>query len=153
VQLLTSEPAFPTIRPMIKLIDQMRELIDNALANGCPCILATASPDGEPDIGFKGSMMVFDDESLAYWERTRRQHLKNITANPKVIVLFRDTKTKVNWRFHGVATVHDSGAVRDQVMARTVPAELEKDPERKGSAVVISIEKVTNLGGQLLQSR
>ena len=153
MQLLTSEPAFPTIRPMIKLIDQMRELIDNALANGCPCILATASPDGEPDIGFKGSMMVFDDESLAYWERTRRQHLKNITANPKVIVLFRDTKTKVNWRFHGVATVHDSGAVRDQVMARTVPAELEKDPERKGSAVVISIEKVTNLGGQLLQSR
>jgi general stress protein 26 len=138
---------------MIKLIDQMRELIDNALANGCPCILATASPDGEPDIGFKGSMMVFDDESLAYWERTRRQHLKNVTANPKVIVLFRDPKTKVAWRFHGVATVHDSGPVRDQVMARTVPAELEKDPERKGSAVVISIEKVTNMGGQVLQSR
>ncbi|MDP2604361.1 MAG: pyridoxamine 5'-phosphate oxidase family protein [Deltaproteobacteria bacterium] len=138
---------------MIKLIDEMRDLINPALANGCPCILATASPDGEPDIGFKGSMMVFDDESLAYWERTRRQHLKNITANPKVIVLFRDTKTKVNWRFHGVATVHDSGAVRDQVMARTVPAELEKDPERKGSAVVIRIEKVTNLGGQVLQSR
>jgi len=138
---------------MIKLTDEMRNLINPALANGCPCILATASPDGEPDIGLKGSMMVFDDESLAYWERTRRQHLKNITANPKVIVLFRDTKTKVNWRFHGVATVHDSGAVRDQVMARTVPAELEKDPERKGSAVVIRIEKVTNLGGQVLQSR
>ena len=51
---------------MIKLIDQMHELIDNALANGCPCILATAAPDGEPDIGYKGSMMVFDDESLAY---------------------------------------------------------------------------------------
>ena len=138
---------------MIKLIDQMRELIDNALANGCPCILATSSPDGEPDIGFKGSMMVFDDESLAYWERTRRQHLKNATANPRVIVLFRDAKTKVAWRFHGVATVHDSGPVRDQVMARTVPAELEKDPERKGSAVVIRIEKVTNMSGQVLQSR
>jgi general stress protein 26 len=138
---------------MIKLTDEMRNMINPALANGCPCILATASPDGEPDIGLKGSMMVFDDESLAYWERTRRQHLKNVTANPKVIVLFRDTKTKVNWRFHGVATVHDSGAVRDHVMARTVPAELEKDPERKGSAVVIRIEKVTNLGGQVLQSR
>ena len=138
---------------MIKLIDEMRELIDNALANGCPCILATASPDGEPDIGFKGSMMVFDDESLAYWERTRRQHLKNVTVNPKVIVLFRDAKTKVGWRFHGVATVHDNDPVRDQVMARTVPAELEKDPERKGSAVVIRIEKVTNISGQVLQSR
>jgi Pyridoxamine 5'-phosphate oxidase len=151
--LLTSAPVFSTIRRMIKLIDQMHELIDNALANGCPCILATAAPDGEPDIGYKGSMMVFDDESLAYWERTRRQHLKNVTANPKVVVLFRDAKTKVAWRFHGVATVHDNGSVRDQVMARTVPAELEKDPERKGSAVVIRIDRVTNMGGQVLQSR
>jgi hypothetical protein len=38
-------------------------------------------------------------------------------------------------------------------MARTVPAELEKDPERKGLAVVIRIDKVTNMGGQVLQSR
>jgi len=34
-----------------------------------------------------------------------------------------------------------------------VPAELEKDPERKGSAVVIRIDRVTNMGGQVLQSR
>ncbi|MEX0806763.1 MAG: pyridoxamine 5'-phosphate oxidase family protein [Candidatus Binatia bacterium] len=138
---------------MIKLIDQMRELVDKALANGNPCILATASADGEPDIGYKGSMMVFDDESLAYWERTRRQHLKNIVANPKVVVLFRDTKVGVNWRFHGVATVHDDGPLRDQVMARTVAAELDKDRERKGSAVIIKLDKVTNLAGQVLQSR
>jgi general stress protein 26 len=138
---------------MIKLIDQMKDLINNALENGCPCVLATAAPDGEPDIGFKGSMMVFDDESLAYWERTKRQHLKNITANPKVVVLFRDGKSKAAWRFHGQAEVHEAGAVRDQVMARTVPAELEKDPERKGAAVVIKLDKVTNMGGQVLQSR
>ena len=138
---------------MIKLTDQMRELVDKALANGCPCVLATAGPDGEPGIGYKGSMMIFDDESLAYWERTRRQHLKNITANPKVVVLFRDGKTRVNWRFHGTATVHDQGPLREQVMARVVAAELEKDPERKGSAVVIRVDKVTNLGGEVLQTR
>jgi predicted pyridoxine 5'-phosphate oxidase superfamily flavin-nucleotide-binding protein len=131
----------------------MRELIDNALANGSPCILATASSDGEPDIGYKGSVMVFDDESLAYWERTRRQHLKNVTENPKVVVLFRDNKTKVAWRFHGDAKVYNEGPVRDQVMARTVAAELEKDPDHKGAAVVIKINKVTNMGGQVLQSR
>ena len=95
---------------MIKLVDQMRELVDNALANGSPCILATASADGEPDIGYKGSVMVFNDDSLAYWERTRRQHLKNVTENPKVVVLFRDNKTKVAWRFHGEATVYSDGA-------------------------------------------
>jgi general stress protein 26 len=141
------------MRPMIKLIDQMRELVDKALANDVPCILATVSADGEPDIGYKGSMMVFDDESLAYWERTRRQHLANVQSNPKVIVLFRDPKSRVNWRFHGTATIHETGPRRDQVMARTVPAELEKDPERKGAAVIIRVDKVTNLGGQVLQSR
>ena len=138
---------------MIKLIDQMKDLINNALENGCPCVLATAAPDGEPDIGFKGSMMVFDDESLAYWERTKRQHMKNVKENPRVVVLFRDGKTKAAWRFHGTATMHEDGAIRDQVMARTVKEELEKDPDRKGAAVVIRLDKITNMGGQVLQSR
>lgn len=138
---------------MISIIDQMKELVDNALANGSPCILATVSGDGEPDIGFKGSMMVFDNESLAYWERTKRQHLKNVKENPKVIVLFRDSKTKAAWRFHGTATLHEGGPIRDQVMARTVKEELDKDPERKGAAVVIRLDKITNMGGQVLQSR
>ena len=97
--------------------------------------------------------MVFDDDSLAYWERTKRQHLKNITANPKVVVLFRDGKSKAAWRFHGLAEVHEAGAIRDQVMARTVAAELEKDPDRKGAAVVIKLDRVTNRAGQVLQSR
>ncbi len=138
---------------MITLTDQMREMVDNALANGCPCIIATSSAKGEPDIGYKGSMMVFDSESLAYWERTKRQHLKNLLENPHVIVLFRDPKTRINWRFHGVATAHEKGPVRDQVMAKTVKAELEKDPERKGSAVIIRVDKITNLAGEVLQTR
>ena len=138
---------------MIAISDQMRELVDNALANGSPCILATVSGDGEPDIGFKGSMLVFDNESLAYWERTKRVHMKNVKENPKVIVLFRDAKTKAAWRFHGTATLHETGPIRDQVMARTVKDELDKDPERKGAAVVISLDKITNMGGQVLQSR
>lgn len=131
----------------------MRELVDPALANGVPCILATAAANGEPDIGYKGSTMVFDGESLAYWERTRRQHLKNVLENPRVVVLFRDPKSRVNWRFHGVATVHEKGPIRDQVMARTIKDELDKDPERKGSAVVIRVDKVTNLAGEVLQTR
>ena len=138
---------------MISISDQMKELIDNALANGSPCILATVSADGEPDIGYKGSMMVFDNDSLAYWERTKRVHMKNVKENPHVVVLFRDAKTKAAWRFHGTATLLESGPIRDQVMARTVKDELDKDPERKGAAVVIRLDKITNMGGQVLSSR
>ena len=138
---------------MISISDQMKDLIDNALANGSPCIIATVSADGEPDIGYKGSMMVFDNDSLAYWERTKRVHMKNVKENPKVIVLFRDAKTKVAWRFHGTAVLHESGPIWEQGMARTVKEELDKDPERKGIIVQIRVDKITNMGGQVLQSR
>jgi hypothetical protein len=38
-------------------------------------------------------------------------------------------------------------------MARTVKDEIDKDPERKGAAVIIRVDRVTNLAGQVLQSR
>jgi len=38
-------------------------------------------------------------------------------------------------------------------MARTVKDELDKDPERKGAAVVILLDKITSMGGQVIQSR
>jgi uncharacterized protein len=139
---------------MIKLTDQMRQEIDTALAQGCPCVVATVSADGVPNVGYKGSVMVFDDTSLAYWERTHQGTLANVEVNPNVMVLFRNPSTRAAWRFVGQATVYKEGAQREQVMARTVPAELDRDPERKGYAVIIAVEKVLPLGGQTpMQSR
>ena len=52
--------------------------------------------------------------------------MKNVKENPRVIVLFRDAKTKAAWRFHGTATMHESGTIRDQVMPMTVREIKEK---------------------------
>jgi len=138
---------------MINLAENIAKVVNNAYTNRCTCLLISASASGEPDIGYKGSMMVFDSESLAYWERTKRVHLKNITENPHVVVFVNDPNAKVTLRFHGDATVHESGPVRDQVMSRVIKAERDKDPEGKGLAVVIRLYRVTTLSGQVLQSR
>jgi predicted pyridoxine 5'-phosphate oxidase superfamily flavin-nucleotide-binding protein len=139
---------------MINLTQQMRELIDPALAKGTPCLVATASKDGLPNLGYKGSVMVFDDDSLAYWERTHQGTLQNVEDNPNVMILFRDPSSRAAWRFVGKATVYKAGPLRDQVMARTVPAELDRDPERKGYAVIVKVDKVLPLAGQTpMQSR
>jgi predicted pyridoxine 5'-phosphate oxidase superfamily flavin-nucleotide-binding protein len=139
---------------VIQLTQQMRDLIDPALAKGTPCVVATASKAGAPNIGYKGSVMVFDDESLAYWERTYQGTQHNIEENPNVMILFRDPATRAAWRFVGKATVHKEGALRDQVMSRTVQAELDRDPERKGYAVIVKVDKVLPLSGQTpIQSR
>lgn len=136
---------------MIELTQEMADRINNALANRTPCILATVSPQGYPEVGPKGSVMVFDREHLAYWERTRRGLSRNVEANPRVAVYYYDLPARVHWRFSGTATVHKDGAIREQIMARTVKAELDRDPERKGYGVLVRVEKITNLAGQVLQ--
>ena len=49
-------------------------------------------------------------------------------------------------------TLLEEGPVRDQVMARVIKPELDKDPDRKGVAVVINVDKVTTMSGQVLQA-
>jgi len=138
---------------VINLTQEMRERINSALAKRTPCILATASATGEPSLGYKGSLMVFDDEHLAYWERTRRGLLEHLEENPKVVVLYSDLAARIHWRFHGKATIHKTGPIREQIMAHTIQAELDRDPERKGYGVLIRVDKVTDLAGQVLQQR
>lgn len=138
---------------MINLTDDMRRLIDNNLADGVPCVLGTASRDGRPQISMKGSVLVFDRQTLAYWERSKRSALENVTENPQVVIFYRNPEKRVNWRFHGAATVYDSGAIRDNVMARTVKEELDRDPERQGVAVLVRLERITQLNGAVVQQR
>ena len=138
---------------MINLTDEMHQLINNALVNRTPCILATASPDGVPNMGFRGSMMVFDNEHLAYWERGLLSSLEHVEENPKVVVMYRDPETRVAWKFRCVASVHADDPLREQIMERVVQPELDRDPDRKGVAVLLKVEQVVTLGGELLQER
>ena len=86
---------------MISITNEMCVEIDNALANECTCVLATASPTGEPDVGFRGSMMVFNSESLAYWERGKRTGLANMEINPKVVVMYYNLRERKALKFYG----------------------------------------------------
>jgi len=59
------------------LSDDIKKRINNAWADGFPCLVATTGKDG-PNISPKGSMLVFDDRHLAYWERSKKQALANV---------------------------------------------------------------------------
>ena len=136
---------------MIQFTEEMREAVDGAAARGFACVIATASAGGEPGIGFKGSMIALDDQSLAYWERSKRSILAQIEENPRVVVLAADTTQHVYLRFHGVASIHTEGSTREEVARRVPQAEFDRDTN--GYAVVIAVDKVTNLGGEVLQER
>jgi hypothetical protein len=138
---------------MIYITDETRQLIDNAYAEGVPCILGTASGDGHPQISMKGSVLVFDRETLAYWERAKRSALENVGENPNVVVFYRNPEKRINWRFYGTATVYESGAIWDNVMRRTIQEELGRDPDLQGVAVLVRVNQVIELSGNVLQQR
>ena len=138
---------------MIDMNGEMKELVDRNHADGWSCTVGTSDKEGQPQLSLKGSVMVFDSETLAYWERAKRSALENVVENPKVVVLYNNMDTKIRWRFYGTAEVHDSGAIRDEVMARTVQAELDRDPDRLGVAVLVKVNKIAELSGTVLQER
>jgi hypothetical protein len=96
---------------------QIVALINSAWEDGYPCLLATCGPRG-PDKGAKGSMIVFDDQHLAYWERTKRGALENLGHSKKVAVMYSNFKAQRDGiiemgflRFFGTAELHESGPV------------------------------------------
>jgi len=133
-------------------LSKFEEGVNHALEEGTPCVLVSADREGYPDVAFKGSMMVFDNQHLAWWERSRAEQILQVEQNPHIVVFYRNQKRGLILRFYGDATIHKEGPVRDEVMEKTIQVELDKDPERKGFGVVVQVNRV-RLSGNTIQTR
>jgi predicted pyridoxine 5'-phosphate oxidase superfamily flavin-nucleotide-binding protein len=89
---------------MAKLSDKMKAMFEKQLA-----VIATASSDGTPNVGPKGSMHVVDDQTLAYAEGTGQKTMRNLLQNPKVAVMVADRDASDGYQFKGTAEVLTSG--------------------------------------------
>ena len=67
--------------------------------------------------------------------------------------MYRNSETRTGWKFYGRAAIVESGDLRQQVWERVVEVEKERDPEQKGVAVVIEVDRVETYGGELLMER
>jgi uncharacterized protein len=135
----------------IALTDEMTQALDAALMARSPCLVATASATGVPDVSYRGSIMVFDSEHLAFWERVKGETLSNLEENPQICVFYRNAETRVSWRFYGTTEVLKDGPVREQIMARVNQFEIAQDPERIGYAVLIRVERVRDRNDTVMQ--
>lgn len=126
------------------------EQVNGALDAGTPCVLAT-SLDGQPDLAFKGSLMVWDREHLAYWERSLLETFAALRSDPRVAVLYRQPG-QPPLRFYGEARFADEPELRERVWERVHPRERAQDPEQKGHAVLIRVDRVRQ-GRNVVQER
>ena len=127
-------------------LSEMAPFVDRAHDDGLTCLVATASRDGQPNLAFKGSTMVWDQEHLAFWERAHGETLAHLRENPQIAVVYRNREAGKTWRFWGVAELHEADALREEIMGRTIQAELDRDPERKGIGILVRVDRVLGSG-------
>ncbi len=136
--------------------ETIRRLITNAWEDGYVCLLGTSGEDG-PNISPKGSMMLFDDNHLAYWERSKKQALANLQHDNRVIVVYSNMQAQRDkvlesgiLRFYGVAELHESGPVHDAIFARLNERESTHDGADAGVGVLIRIERAQDARGKAI---
>jgi hypothetical protein len=122
------------------------------------CLVGTALPSGYAQITPRGSTMVLDDDHIALWERGKGSTTGNLHDGSKVTVYFRKPQLRADGvlpkggiaRFYGTAQVVKSGPQYDEVWRRLVQPEKDRDPDKKGFAVLIKIERAEDLDGDPL---
>jgi hypothetical protein len=134
--------------------EKIKSLIFSAWDDGYPCLLATSGPEG-PNITPKGSMIVFDDTHLAYWERSKRAVLENLSHDKRVCVMYANFKAQRDGilesgflRFFGSVEMHESGPMREAIFAKLLPREQTHAGAEAGIGVLIKIEKAIDIRGK-----
>lgn len=137
--------------------DTIKRLITNAWTDGYVCLLGTSGPHG-PNISPKGSMMLFDDDHLAYWERSKKQALDNLQHDPRVVVVYSNMQAQRDGvlasgilRFYGTAEMHESGPMHDAIFARLNEREATHVGADTGIGVLIRIERAEDVRGKPLR--
>lgn len=137
----------------------LQEHLNTAATQGNVCLVGTVLPNGYAQITPRGSTMVFDDDHFATWERGRGSTAGNIADGAKVTVYFRKSELRQSGvlprggiaRFYGVAEIHRSGRVYDEIWERLIQQEKNADPEKQGFGVLIRVERAEDLAGNALQ--
>jgi predicted pyridoxine 5'-phosphate oxidase superfamily flavin-nucleotide-binding protein len=71
--------------------------------------VATAAPDGTPNVSPKGTFVVLDERTIAFGEIRSPGTIRNLRANPRIEVNFVDVFVRKGYRFAGTATVVERG--------------------------------------------
>jgi hypothetical protein len=133
----------PRPDPQKELPMVARGMINGALANGTPIVVAYTGEDGAPQLSLRGSTVVYSPTQLAIWLRSAEGGLNRAMAtNPKITMLYRDSKSRSTLVIKGNGRIENDPAVRDEVFELTPEVEQMHDPDRNGAALIIDLTEV-----------
>jgi hypothetical protein len=134
------QQAAPPQPPSETLPGFVRGIINGALANGTPIVVAYTDENGQPILSLRGSTQVYSDTQLCIWVRNAEGGIiKAMARNPRISLLYRDSKTRTTLIAQGRGHVETSPEVRDRVFQLAPEVEQNHDTGHKGAALIIDI--------------
>lgn len=129
---------------------KVHELINTAFPMNV-CLVGSVLPNGYAQVTPRGSVYVFDDDHIMLWERGTGSTTAHIKDGTKLTVYYQNFGKRDVLpiggicRLYGAAKVYKSGPVYDKVWQMLIQPEKDRDPEKKGYAVLIKVERTEDL--------
>src|SRR5256885_6961915 len=140
---MASAPPIPPVTEIDLLL--FSDIVDNARTDHEQALttgLVATSNDGRPDLALKGSLMVWDRDHIAWWERSKRETLAALGTNPRVAIFVRNpTRDRRTLRFYGTAQVVEDPEQRERVWGRVQQVEKDMDKDKLGLAIIVRIDR------------
>src|ERR1700689_1410515 len=159
---METRPAMATQTPPgsteLKLSPALKETVNTALERGRMISVAYVSPEGRPELSFRGSVQAYSDAQLAIWVRNPEGGiLKAVTSgHPHIALLYGElnAQSKAFVTFRGRGHVDSSESARRKVYDDSPEIERNMDKERKGVAIIIDLDSVDGFfAGNVLKIR
>src|SRR5271167_4942255 len=146
----------PPVLTELKLSPALKETVNAALAHGRMMSVAYVSPEGRPELSFRGSVQAFSDTQLAIWVRNPAGGILSAVASghPHIALLYGElgADSKAFVTFRGRGRVESAESVRRKVYDDSPEAERNLDRDRKGVALIIELDSVEGFfGGSVLK--
>jgi hypothetical protein len=155
---MATEQTQPPVLTELKLSTALKEVVDTALQRGRMVSVAYVSPDGRPELSFRGSTQAYSDTQLAIWVRNPQGGIVAAVqgGRPHISLLYgeigRDSKTFLSFRGRG--HLETSESIRRTVYDRSPELERNLDKNRGGVPLIIDLDSVDGFfGGAILKMR
>jgi hypothetical protein len=132
----------------VALTPALKQMVKDALVERHPMLLSYVGLAGGPILSFRGSTQAFSDDQLALWIRKPEGNfIQSIRRNPQVALMYRNEDTKATYQFQGRARVSADETERGRVFESAPKAERDHDPDRRGVAVIIDLDRIEGYAG------
>jgi hypothetical protein len=147
VQQQRTPPPPPEAQPLV-LPASLKKMVDNALVERHPMLMAYSDPEGQPVLSFRGSVQAYGDDQLAMWIRSADgAFIQAIRSNPRVALVYRNEESKATYNFQGRARVSELESDRQRVFAAAPEAERGHDFAMLGVVVLVDLDRVEGYAG------